>query len=211
MTATSLPDTRTRILDAALDLFSEHGFEGTTLQQIADRLGFTKAALYYHFRSKDDLLHALHEPAAADLDRLLDAHAQLPNTAARRQQFVADYLDFLLRHRRLIAYTFRDLATLAHPAVASGSRERRARIEAALAGDDVDFSGQVRIAMVFGGMHSVIARYPDCDDPALRDALIDAAGMLLRPRRSVHARPRSQGEGERVGPHTLERRRDAPA
>ena len=49
-------DTRSRILDAALDVFSEHGFEGSTLQQVADRLGFTKAALYYHFRSKDDIL-----------------------------------------------------------------------------------------------------------------------------------------------------------
>lgn len=205
------PDTRSRILDAALDLFSEHGFEGTTLQQIADRLGFTKAALYYHFRSKDDLLQALHDPAAADLDRLLDAHAALPNTAARRRRFIEGYLDFLLQHRRLIAYTFRDLSTLAHPAVASGSDQRRARMEAALAGDDLDFNGEVRIAMVFGGMHSVIARYPDADGPALRAALIDAAGTLLPSRRRNHGRQRTQGGPDRAGLHTLERRRDGSA
>jgi AcrR family transcriptional regulator len=52
--------TRERILNAALDLFVEHGFDATSLRQIADQLGITKAALYYHFASKDDILMALH-------------------------------------------------------------------------------------------------------------------------------------------------------
>ncbi len=53
-------NTRERILDAALDLFIEQGFDGTSLRQIAEKLGVTKAALYYHFESKDDILLALH-------------------------------------------------------------------------------------------------------------------------------------------------------
>ncbi len=44
----------------ALDLFTEQGFDGTSLRQIAERLDVTKAALYYHFESKDDILMALH-------------------------------------------------------------------------------------------------------------------------------------------------------
>jgi len=56
-TATS---TRERILDIALDLFIEQGFDKTSLRQIAEQLGFSKAALYYHFASKDDILMALH-------------------------------------------------------------------------------------------------------------------------------------------------------
>ncbi|MGH9099492.1 MAG: TetR/AcrR family transcriptional regulator, partial [Acidimicrobiales bacterium] len=39
--------TRDRILDTALLLFTEKGFDATSLQEIADRLGFTKAAIYY--------------------------------------------------------------------------------------------------------------------------------------------------------------------
>ncbi|MBF6557886.1 MAG: TetR/AcrR family transcriptional regulator [Acidimicrobiales bacterium] len=54
------PDTRQRILDVALDLFTEQGFDGTSLRQIAEQLGVTKAALYYHFESKDSILMALH-------------------------------------------------------------------------------------------------------------------------------------------------------
>src|ERR1700679_2347561 len=101
MTSASPPavDTRSRILDAALAVFSEHGFEGSTLQQVADLLGVTKAALYYHFRSKDDILVALVTPAMADLDALLDSHAGTRDTPARRRQFLAGYLDYLLRHR----------------------------------------------------------------------------------------------------------------
>ena len=56
-------DTRTRILDVALDLFTEQGYDGTSLREIADRLGFTKAALYYHFQSKEQILVVLLEPA----------------------------------------------------------------------------------------------------------------------------------------------------
>jgi AcrR family transcriptional regulator len=52
--------TRERILDIALDLFVEKGYDKTSLREIAEELGFSKAALYYHFASKDDILMALH-------------------------------------------------------------------------------------------------------------------------------------------------------
>ena len=44
----------------ALDLFIEKGYDKTSLREIAEQLGVTKAALYYHFASKDDILMALH-------------------------------------------------------------------------------------------------------------------------------------------------------
>ncbi len=46
---------RQRILDAALELLAEHGYEGTSLQQVADRVGLHKSTLFHHFRSKDEL------------------------------------------------------------------------------------------------------------------------------------------------------------
>jgi AcrR family transcriptional regulator len=57
--------TRDRILTVATDLFSEQGYEATSLREIAERLGFTKAALYYHFRSKEEILRTLLEPLLA--------------------------------------------------------------------------------------------------------------------------------------------------
>jgi AcrR family transcriptional regulator len=164
MTSAASLDTRTRILDTALELFSEHGFDGTTLQQIADRLGFTKAALYYHFRSKDALLQATVTPA-------------------QRRRFMEDYLDHLLCHRRLIAYMVSDLAIVAHPLIAIGSADRRARMQSMLAGDGLDFHDQVCVTMAFRGIGGVIAQYPDADTAELREALLDAARALLRPAR----------------------------
>ncbi len=56
----SARQTRERILDAALDLFVEKGYEATSLREIASQVGISKAALYYHFPSKGDILLALH-------------------------------------------------------------------------------------------------------------------------------------------------------
>ena len=175
--------TRTRILDVALELFSEHGFDGTTLQQIADRLGFTKAALYYHFRSKDDLLRALIAPAIADLDALLDAHEQEADTPAQRRHFVEDYIDVMLRQRKLIAYMASDLAIVAHPAISGGNAARRDRLQTRLAGDGLEFSEQVRVTMATRAIGGVIAQFPDADLTELRAVLIEATRALLRTRK----------------------------
>lgn len=51
--------TRARILDAARELFSRQGFDGTTVKDIAAMCGVTDAALYYYYRSKREILDAL--------------------------------------------------------------------------------------------------------------------------------------------------------
>ena len=48
-----MKDTRERILDTALDMFIERGYDKTSLREIAERVGVTKPALYYHFSSKE--------------------------------------------------------------------------------------------------------------------------------------------------------------
>ncbi|MGD1110405.1 MAG: helix-turn-helix domain-containing protein, partial [Mycobacterium sp.] len=52
---------RTRVLDAALNLFAAHGVSGTSLQMIADAVGITKAAIYHQFRTKDQIVIAVTE------------------------------------------------------------------------------------------------------------------------------------------------------
>jgi AcrR family transcriptional regulator len=184
---TTPPDTRTRILDAALELFSEHGFDGTTLQQIADRLGFTKAALYYHFKSKDELLGALVSPAVRDLDKLLADHEGEPVTPSRQRAFLEAYIDYVLHNRHLVVYITRDLAVLGRPAIAERADEHRRRLEQMLIGTELDFNGQVRAAVAFGGVQAAIAQHPDASSDELRKALLEAARTLLRPRRRTAA------------------------
>jgi AcrR family transcriptional regulator len=64
-------DTRQRILDVAVELFIEQGFAGTSVRDISERLGMTKGSLYYHFASKEELLHALVTPLMDDLDAFI--------------------------------------------------------------------------------------------------------------------------------------------
>ena len=55
-------DTRQRIQDVARTLFTQKGVQRTSLQDIADLLGITKPALYYHFDSREDLVRSILQP-----------------------------------------------------------------------------------------------------------------------------------------------------
>src|SRR3990170_5175525 len=74
------PHTRKQILDASLRLFSERGFARTTVRDIAHEAGITDAAIYYHFKSKRELLEALVEERGfvAGLQHLERVSAELP-------------------------------------------------------------------------------------------------------------------------------------
>ena len=52
-------NTKERILEEALNLFSQNGYDGTSMSEIAGKLGITKAALYRHFSAKEEILEVL--------------------------------------------------------------------------------------------------------------------------------------------------------
>jgi TetR/AcrR family transcriptional regulator len=82
----------------ALQAFTEQGYLGTSIQQIADRAGVSKASVLYHFDSKEALLAAAVAPAIERLERVvggIDGASHL----AERPGFVADFVDLLLEHR----------------------------------------------------------------------------------------------------------------
>jgi AcrR family transcriptional regulator len=104
------PSTRERILDIALELFVEQGYEKTSLRDIATRLGTTKAALYYHFERKQDIflelhlrLHALVREALEELERLEDGQRRAdawPRLVDRLIDGVIDNRQLVLLHQR---------------------------------------------------------------------------------------------------------------
>jgi len=63
--------TRERIKKVALELFIEQGYEKTSLREIAERLGVTKAALYYHFPTKQGIIEAVVADIGTDVDELV--------------------------------------------------------------------------------------------------------------------------------------------
>ncbi len=65
-------DTRRRIQDVALALFAEQGYEKTSLREIAERLDVTKAALYYHFKTKEEILVSIFEGLVRPVEELIE-------------------------------------------------------------------------------------------------------------------------------------------
>lgn len=66
-------DTRERIKEVALQLFETQGYDRKSLREIAERVGVTKAALYYHFKSKDAILNCIFEGFFAEVEALGDS------------------------------------------------------------------------------------------------------------------------------------------
>lgn len=157
------PDTVTRIQRAALTLFSRQGYERTSLREIADELGFTKAALYYHYRSKEDLLAAVLEPLLADLEALVAEPVGADRRLAR-EHFLAGCLEVLLRHRPLLRYLVNDVAAV----VNSDLAPRLARIRAAelelIGGGALALDERMRSAAALGALRSAILVVEDGDD-----------------------------------------------
>ncbi len=90
--STPRTDTRSRVQKVALELFAEQGYEKTSLREIAERLGVTKAALYYHFKSKEDIVHSFTDDYFAELDTLLDWAKDQPRGDATRRELLDRYV-----------------------------------------------------------------------------------------------------------------------
>ena len=84
MRADEAGTTRERILEVALELFGRQGYEGTSIRDIAERMGMTKAAVYYHFPSKEELLADVLTPATSRVARVLEEHGPVVDERDRR-------------------------------------------------------------------------------------------------------------------------------
>lgn len=83
----------------ALEEFATAGYAGTSLHRIADLAGLSKSSVLYHYASKEALLEAAVVPAIDRMSEILTGMASHPVTTASRKLFIADFVDFLLKHR----------------------------------------------------------------------------------------------------------------
>ena len=96
-------NSKQRILETASNLFSEFGFLGTSMGNIAKKLNITKAALYYHFRSKKELYLQVLEKSFQDLIKNINrgvAKAKSPDEII--YQLIQSYFKFGLKEKNLI-------------------------------------------------------------------------------------------------------------
>ncbi len=80
--------TRDRILDEALMLFAENGYDGTGVEQIAEKVGIKAPSLYKHFKGKEDILNALIDNAEARYEEYFGSEQRIGKMPESREEFI---------------------------------------------------------------------------------------------------------------------------
>lgn len=106
-------DSREAILEAATRLFIEQGFHGISMRQIAEAVGVTKAALYYHFQDKEDLFVAIVARYLERMSAIIDATEQAESTSrARISLVVRRILQQPVEQRAILRLTSQELSNV---------------------------------------------------------------------------------------------------
>ncbi|MBK1786247.1 TetR/AcrR family transcriptional regulator [Prauserella cavernicola] len=188
MTAgTTTEDTRSRLLATALRQFTLHGVEGTSLQMIAADLGVTKAAVYYHFKTKDEITEAVAAPALAEFETVIDEAAAQRTRGAQIEHALVGFVDLVVRHRPLVALFNSDPGIQrAIERSLKGAENFKTRMMSVLVGPDPTLADQITVHVVLGGLALAGGgeENAEIDDETLREHLMAAGRRLLgRPRR----------------------------
>jgi AcrR family transcriptional regulator len=170
-----------RIINASLGLFATHGVGGTSLQMIADEVGVTKAAVYFQYKTKDEIVLAAAEAELGRLRRVVDA-AELERSPRRaRDALLAGMVDLAVDRRRTVSTILSDPAIVGFFAEHEAFRDVIHRLRRVLIGDDTRPEARVRTAMLMAAisgavMHPVVV---DLDDEVLRAQLLGLARRFL--------------------------------
>jgi AcrR family transcriptional regulator len=121
-------ETRRQIVETALDLFRERGFDETTMRDIAGRAGLSLGAAYYYFKSKEAIVGAYYDYVQeAHQTRARDACAQARDLRGRLRAAFHTKIDILQHDRRLLRALFRYGGDPSHPLswFGPGTRQQR--------------------------------------------------------------------------------------
>jgi AcrR family transcriptional regulator len=180
-------DTRERIKEVALELFTEQGYEQTSLREIAERLGVTKAALYYHFKSKEEIVGAFVQERVALMDDLLGWAKSEPPGPETRRMFIRRYLAELDigKYHSLMRFFQENQPALKGTAIGEQVRERMFELIDALAGPDASPLDKLRTGYSVFVLHSswFMLRDPGITDEERAAAALELALELAEPRR----------------------------
>jgi len=178
------PDTRTRIQRIALELFTENGYEATSLREIAERLGFTKAALYYHFKTKDEIIDSLVNERAARMAELVEWAKTQPRTLECRCEVLRRYSDLLHQqeHHALVRFFERNQSSMAQHKAGAVMKERLRELQDMLADPSAPLTTRIRASLAIFALHSTWFSVPDPEitDEQRREASLEVALDLLQ-------------------------------
>lgn len=94
------------IIEAAVEVFLEKGYEGTSMEAIAKRAGLTKGGLYHHFKSKDEILQYVNNRFREPVLEMMEKCRQSRSPTKGLRKFIRDYLGHWDEHTDQAAFTF---------------------------------------------------------------------------------------------------------
>jgi AcrR family transcriptional regulator len=172
-----------RIAHLALARFRVGGFVGTSIADLAGALGVSKAAIYYHYRSKDALLHHLIDPLLDAIDTCIRDHPTPAASAQSARQLLDAYLAVLLAHREVVPLITIDVAVLNHPSIGPRLQAQNQQLQSLLAAPNTSVAARLGAEAALGAIWRPLFAEPQVDlsDPAHQHILIDAAVAILQP------------------------------
>ncbi|KUO17353.1 TetR/AcrR family transcriptional regulator [Streptomyces dysideae] len=174
-------NTRQRIQDVALELFAEQGYEKTSLREIAERLDVTKAALYYHFKTKEEILVGLFEDLTKPIEDLIEWGRQQPHTLETKQEIVRRYSQALSDAAPLFRFMQENQATVRELSIGEMFKSRMLGMRDIIIDPDADLTDQVRCISALFTMHAgmFVMQDIEADPEEKRRAILEVATDLV--------------------------------
>ena len=174
-------NTRQRIQDVALELFAEQGYEKTSLREIAERLDVTKAALYYHFKTKEEIIVSLFEDLTKPIEDLIEWGKGQPHSLGTKQEIVRRYSQVLTDASPLFRFMQENQATVRDLSIGEMFKNRMLGMRDIVIDPDADLVDQVRCISALFTMHAGMFVMKDLEgDPEeKRKAILEVATDLI--------------------------------
>ncbi|MER6066481.1 MULTISPECIES: helix-turn-helix domain-containing protein [unclassified Streptomyces] len=174
-------NTRQRIQDVALELFAEQGYEKTSLREIAERLDVTKAALYYHFKTKEEIIVSLFEDLTKPIEDLIEWGRSQPHTLATKQEVVRRYSRVLADAEPLFRFMHDNQGTVRDLRIGDVFKDRMRDLRDILIDPKADLVDQVRSVSAMFTLHAGMFLMQDLegDFEKKRTAVLEVALDLI--------------------------------
>ncbi|MFJ6748436.1 MULTISPECIES: TetR/AcrR family transcriptional regulator [unclassified Streptomyces] len=184
-------NTRQRIQDVALELFSEHGYDKTSLREIAEHLDVTKAALYYHFKTKEDIVISLFHDLGRPIDELIEWGGTQPRTLETKQEILRRYSESLRSAEPLFRFLQENQAAVRDLSIGETFKERVLTLFDLLKEPESELSDQVRCITALFSMHAgtFAMRNVEGDPEEKRKAILEVATELVTAANPPSRRP----------------------
>ncbi|MEU7180022.1 TetR/AcrR family transcriptional regulator [Streptomyces celluloflavus] len=195
-------NTRQRIQDVALELFAEHGYEKTSLREIAERLDVTKAALYYHFKTKEDIVISLFQDLVRPIDELITWAQEQPRTLETKREVMRRYSESLHGCAPLFRFMQENQATVRDLSIGETFKRRMYDLFELLNEPDAELRDQVRCITALFSMHAgmFILQKLHGDPEDKRKAVLEVATELVTAANPPSRRPARPDSAQTAAP-----------